>query len=312
MAFETGAGYGEVMRYSAGTWIPVGSVMPSSGYAYNIHLASGSGGTLYFAYTWPTFGTNVTRYTSATDWQVVGTAGFDATSSSETGIALAVDTNNVPYVAFVDTTGKVKVEMFDGESWQPVGSQSLFDTGARCPSIAVDNGGSIWVAYGDDGGEGANGGATVMRYDSQSASWNMEGPGPGSASRGYVCSTAIAVDSARHPYVACYDAGWGGLAAVTTLTKAQWVTLGGGGFSQDTPYSLSLVLSPGGVPYVAYQDGYAGPATLMKFTGTRWVLVGGRGFSSGEADYTSLAFDAAGRPFAAFDTTSGPTVMGWK
>jgi hypothetical protein len=188
-------------------------------------------------------------------------------------------------------------------------------------SLAFDSQGFPWVAFAD-GSAGQN--ATVMSFNG--SFWSLVGPA-GTASTGAVLWTSLAIDSRSTPstpYLAVMDTGYAGLTTVKKYLSGTgtWVNVGNPGFSAAQPFSGSLVLSAGGIPYVAYQDGPGGGgtggATVMTYSGTAWSPVGSTRFSPGQAQSTSLALDPLGVPYIAFmDMTTlpvngGATVMAFK
>jgi hypothetical protein len=93
----------------------------------------------------------------------------------------------------------------------------------------------------------------------------------------------------------------------------QWTYVGDSGFSESGASNISLSLSLGGQPYVAFSDqSFEGRATVMMFDGNTWEYVGNPGFSLGYAFSICLAFSPSGEPFISFvdDSLSRqPTVM---
>ena len=311
-AFEDSgtSGFGTVVKFAGGAWNYVGSRGFTGAVAGSMKIAVATDGTVYVAFATPPTadGLNVMSYTSANGWQQVGSANFDTIENWQ-GISLALDRNNVPYVAFVSSSQVVKVDRYTAGSWTPVGSPSLFQAGATTPSLAIDSAGNPWVAY-EDGGAGNW--ASVLRFDGSSWSYVAPPPaGPGAASTGSVAATSLALNAADQPYLACWDGGYGGLATVKTFVSGTWINVGNPGFSAGNPYGISMELSPGGVPLVAYQDGASGDATVMTFTGTIWAALGRANLAGVQVQNTALALDAAGTPYIVFtDQASGlPSVM---
>jgi hypothetical protein len=314
VVFEDGAfgGNATVMKLAGGNWVPVGLPGFSPNQVQFDSIAIDSTGTPYVGYMdLSSTKANVMKYTGAgaTGWQAVGPADFSTSQITE--IAFAIGKNDVPFVAYVDTSGNVVVEKFTSPSWTQVGSSSPFSVGATRVSLAVDSNGFPWVAYAEPGSLMA----TVMQYDG--SVWNVVGPSRGSASTGSALSTSIALDANDVPYVACPDTAYADRAAVKKLVSGSWVDVGTPGFSANAPAvpsGISLSIGTDGAPYVAYQDGPTGGVTVMMFAGI-WTTVGKPQFSVGQAQVVSLALDPVGAPYVAFaDGTMGnrPTVMAYK
>jgi hypothetical protein len=85
---------------------------------------------------------------------------------------------------------------------------------------------------------------------------------------------------------------------------ANWLTVGGEGFSNGAASYISLFLDAFGVPSAAFIDaGLGGKAVLMKYNGSSWDLFAV--LSSGAASDVSAAF-YGDTPYVAFkDAASG-------
>src|ERR1700704_3738783 len=82
----------------------------------------------------------LTTFTStAQNWQSVGTEGFSSLGSQS--VAIALDHNGNPYVAFADSANsqKVTVMKFDGTDWITVGSPGFSAGDAYDISIAINS-----------------------------------------------------------------------------------------------------------------------------------------------------------------------------
>jgi hypothetical protein len=318
VAFEDGAfgAHTTVMKLANGAWTYVGTPGFSTHSTQFINIAFDSNGTPYVAH-WDTFTFQVEVMvytgTGATGWQLLGGPVFTGTIWE---VVFAINKNNTPYIAFRDNSNTLYVMNYTG-AWGAVGASV---SNASNISLAFDGQGQPWVAFAD-GSAGNN--ATVMSFNM--SVWTLVGPAHGSASTGAVAWTSLAIDSRSSspiPYLAVMDTGWAGLTTVKKYLAGSgtWVNVGNPGFSAAQPFSGSLVLSAGGILYVAYQDGPTPPpagtggATVMMYSGTTWSPVGTPQFSPTYVQSTSLALDPLGAPYIAFMDGLGQktTVMAYK
>lgn len=95
-------------------------------------------------------------------WQIVGTPGFSAGDASYT--SLAIDSNNVPYVAYQDWENfeRATVMKFDGTNWVTVGTVGFSAGRIINPSLAFSSSNEPYVAYRDEANSDK---ATVMKFD---------------------------------------------------------------------------------------------------------------------------------------------------
>ena len=181
------------------------------------------------------------------------------------------------------------------QTWHNVGNAGFSTGTANYTSLALDTGGTPYVAYQD----ASNGNkATVMRYIG--GAWVTVGDA--GFSEGAVYNTTIVLDNTGVPYVAFRDVAHANRATVMKYDNSSWVKVGLAGFSAVQAYYVSLAISNTGVPFVTYQD-YAesGKATVMKYNGTAWVKVGVPGFSIGQVEYTNIAINSQGDPYVVYE-----------
>ena len=125
-----------VRKYNGTEWINVGSRSFSTGAIDYPSIAIDSNDTPYVAFNNQVMEgmegkATVMKYTGAgmTGWELIGNAGFSTgtASSKWSGIKIAIDNNDVPYVAYPDegNGGKPTVMKYDGSSWVPVGKGIL-------------------------------------------------------------------------------------------------------------------------------------------------------------------------------------------
>ncbi|WP_256758450.1 S-layer homology domain-containing protein [Cohnella sp. WQ 127256] len=178
--------------------------------------------------------------------------------------------------------------------WADVGSAGFSTGNVNYTSIAIDNSGTPYVVYQDEGNSYK---ATVMKYNG--SSW--ENVGSAGFSTGSVSYPSIAIDGSGTPYVAYQNLGNGNKANVMKYNGSSWENVGSNGFSAGGVESTSIALDSSGTPYVVYRDAGSGDkATVMKFNGSSWVNVGSAGFSADAASYTRIAIDSSGMPYVVY------------
>lgn len=199
--------------YYKGTWYPLGSVgftstsvtyvsveITPDGYGY---IACRDNSNRPMAYEWTSNG-----------WSSLGTAN----SSGVSDVTLAVDTNNVPYIAYIDwnNSSKLTVKKHSGNSWSTVGSAGVSPNSIGSPDIAIDpNSNQPYVVYRDNN---HNQKASVMAYNG--SAWSNVG------SAGFTSNTvdytSLVIDGKGTLYVGYKDNAVGQKATVMKYS-------GGGG-----------------------------------------------------------------------------------
>jgi len=205
-----------VKRYNGTAWVNVGVNLPiiaGSGTAHSMTV--GNNDTVFVAVQ---VGANYSVYkahisaASASDWTLVGAAGFTAgASSNQFIVSIAADQNNHLYLAYRATSspssGKIAVYKYDG-TWNALGTQYFSTGNVEHISVAVTPGGTPYVAFRDN----TQGKAYVFTYDG--AAWQDLG----------AVSTAlgnwnnITVNSAGEPIV-CFAEGTGVSSGLVTVKK---------------------------------------------------------------------------------------------
>jgi hypothetical protein len=209
-------GKASVMKYGTTDWEPVGSAGFSAGAVDYISLALDASGTPYVAYMDGAKDgkASVMKY-GTSDWEPVGSAGFSAGQAESTSLAL--DASGTPYVAFsnIDNDGKASVMKFTGNGttttgWKLVGSAGFSAGQAGCTSLALDAGGTPYVAYMDAANDYK---ASVMKFTGNvSTGWELVGSAGFSA--GQADYPSLALDASGTPYVAYKDGAKDGKASV--------------------------------------------------------------------------------------------------
>ncbi|HKP98388.1 MAG TPA: putative Ig domain-containing protein [Fibrobacteria bacterium] len=291
-------------------WEIVGGAGLSAGKAYFTSLVMSPAGVPYIAFSNEADSGKaiVLRLnTAGTAWDTVGGAGFSAGGANY--ISLALTSGGMPYIAFVDGAYGAKATVMRlntaGTFWETVGGAGFSAGTAYYPSLAITRGGTPYLSFRD----GANGGkATVMRLNSSGSAWETVG-GAGFTAEA-VTGTSLTLTLAGVPYLGISDFSSGARAMVMRLnaTGSAWETVGGAGISAGFASSPSLVLTPAGVPYVAFSDATNGDrATVMRLnaSGSAWDPLGSTGTPGGGGS-PFLALSSAGVPYIAFpDGTNG-------
>lgn len=292
---------GTVTKFTGGSWATYGSAnFTASSTQHNSLAFDADGTTLYMAYQDGYNGTSVMK-NAGNGWTTVGTTNFSAGQATYQSIAVAPSGN--PYVAYVDNywmySNKASVMRYNGTAWEVVGSYGFSPGTVSYMSLAIDGGGTPYVAFAD--GNSSNK-VTVMKYDG--ASWAIVGSAGFSA--GGATYVKLSLDRYGVPYVVYSDGANGNKATVMKFNGTSWATVGSSGFSSGSVSYTAMALDAGGNPYVVFSDGANGnKATVMKHNGSNWVVYGSAGISTGSASYTNIAIDNAGLPVITFQNSDG-------
>ncbi len=181
--------------------------------------------------------------------------------------------------------------------WKNVGSAGFSEGEAKGTNIAIDNSGTLYVAYVNFYNYCLR--PTVMKYDGNS--WTAVGSFPERAS-GFV----MAIDSSGTPYVAYGDGGNDYKAVVKKYDGQNWVDVGNPGISAGNAYSIDIAIDRNGTPYVIYTDGANDDkAVVKKYDGNTWVDLGS--VSTGKAKYINIAIDSSGTLYVVYRDEGGKT-----
>ena len=290
-----------VMKYNGSSWVDVGSREFSTAGAYDISIAIDSFGNPYVAYLDENSGYSamVMKYNGLI-WEELGTSGSGFSGGEAGYTSLAIDNDNIPYVAYSDVENSrgatVMKYSTSTDLWVNVGSVNFSDGRVDYTSLAIDDDNIPYVAYRDNINSDK---ITVMKYTGLGGSgWEVVGDVGFSSGIGGrpissdVYDISLAIDD-NIPYVVYSDAGGSYEAMVMKYNGLAWEEVGttGTGFSDGEAWYTSLDFDSNNIPYVAYSDDPNNEgATVMKYASTtdEWVNVGGTNFSNGVAYYTSI------------------------
>lgn len=234
-AYQDNSASGKVtVRKYTTSWANVGS-KGFTNQADFVSMDIDGSGNLYVGYrdnnTWKA---SVMKYT--TSWATLGTAGFSASSIS--GLSLAVDGTNKPYVIIRDNnvSNKATVMAYGGTSWANVGTAGFSANQVDNLDIAFDAANKPFVSYRDFGN---NQYATVMSYNG--TSWGTVTKAGFSANQVEYVTMAIGPDNTtyvcyrdnsvgqkatvmKHGGAAIVVNNWTGNTSTTWTTASNWST----------------------------------------------------------------------------------------
>ena len=226
-----------------------------------------------------------------TQWQYLGAAGFS--SGVSLNPVLALDHNDMPFVAFVDSvTQKTFLMKYPGPSWINVGS-AISDGISKNPKLVIDNTNNPIVAYTDST---TGGSITIKKFNG--SSWVNQGL---PSAKGF-CS--LAIDGLNTLYLMVMDSN---KINVWHNNGGSWhvdVNVG-----QVNYWFGELTISKNtNIPYIFFPDRNNNyNATVMKYTGSTWVNVGNPGFTNAINGiyYPMIVIDTSGNPIVSFQEDDG-------
>lgn len=168
-----------VERFVNGAWELLG--VESSFYnARTASLAIGSDHTVYMAYLDGSndMGGSMKKYVNGT-WEQVGQVAFTNEDASMDYYTMAMDDNDVPYVAYKDSHAgqKATVQRFVNDAWELVGPMSFTPNWSDFVSLAIDQDNVPYVVFSDATDFTFK--STAMRFAEGSAA--VDEPHPGDA-----------------------------------------------------------------------------------------------------------------------------------
>jgi hypothetical protein len=204
-------GSGTVRRYNNGTWEQVGNAGFSTGNTF-AEMVIGSDNNIYVCHV--ASGVKVykisTTATSSDTWTLVGGNTVGTAYSSDNSFSdIALDSNNVPYVAYVSSTAdgrKLNVKKFDGTNWVQIGSANFSDTVVNYTALTVSSDGTPYVAASIWDSSNANHSKNqVYKYNIATTSWVKLGGDI--ISDGAATFNDIAIDPINNYVILTYSQG---------------------------------------------------------------------------------------------------------
>ncbi len=228
---------------------------------------------------------------SSAKWTYLGNKGFSATRVFS-DVNTVCGTDNVPYIAYLDSTYKAIVMKYTNNAWSAVGA--AVSTG-KCSNLALllDNTNNPIVAFADSTNSGA---CTIKRFNG--TSWTVLG-----TTKLIKYNFSVALDNTNKPYV--YEGH-----SVYTLGSGLWSTYGKTKFSTPNGYWNIAIDKKTNTPYVAFDEidasGYP-QVSVMKYSANSWVYVGNAKFTTAAFGiyYLDIALDSVGTPMVSFQEDNG-------
>jgi hypothetical protein len=253
------------------------------------------------------FALSIGLISHAQSWSIVGNPGFSAGNAYYQ--AIAIDHNNVPYVAYQDASQSYAVTAmkYNGTNWTTVGSAGFTPIDAATVSLAINSTNVIYAGFID---ASASGHSTVSLMQYSAGSWAYLGTPHFTDS---VLSMAMAIGKKDTVFIAYIDAPNSSEVTVMKYNGTSWVNVGTPDFSVPTDDIALAIDTATNTPYVAFSDFSNGDnATVEKYNGGSWTVVGATDFSAGNVSSLSIVIDKNGAPIVAYQdggNSSLATVM---
>lgn len=166
-------------------------------------------------------------------------------------LSLALDNNDVPYIAYADPSNanKVTVKKYGGMfGWMNVGSPGFSDSDADMVKMAFDHNHVPYVLF-KDYAHGQK--ATVMKYNSALYQWVSVGQA--GFTTGVPSFPSLAIDDSDNLYVAYQNEDNYKKATVMRFNGSDWSVVGTPDFSAaDVEFTSIAIVN--NQPFLAYKD----------------------------------------------------------
>lgn len=196
-------------------------------------------------------------------WEYVGAPRFSDNVFLQK-VSLAIDNNNVPYVAYRTFAGQSRIQKFINGVWTNISFSESF----ALPKLVFDtqNNLNILAIF------GASEHAGLRKFNG--STWTSVGPT--SISNGFTDNLSVDFDSNNIPYVAYSNFASNQTLTVKKLNNGAWQNVGDIVLSTNDAEDITIRLNDDNVPYVVYKNvNFFNPVTILKtFNGTQWVAVG--------------------------------------
>ena len=253
----------------------------------------------------------------AQQWQFVGNQGTNPGMGKGFNQSLAIDTNGIPYVAYVDLARNYKISViaYINNTWDTVGNTAISLNQAwnnvKIKINPVTN--QPYVLFTDDG---LNDNACLLYFNG--SIWDTVGTYPFTTS-GAIDDYDLTFSQNGIPYVSFREGNNNNGITVMKYDNNTWSVVGNTAFatmsiSNNNAAYNDIEISPSGLPYVAFVDNtYNSDRTsVMYFDGNSWQYFGDSLFSSYSSPaFVDMEFDNTGNVYVAFKDNWTTLVRKW-
>jgi hypothetical protein len=226
-------------------------------------------------------------------------------------ISLALDSNDIPYVAYKDkgkkysyqTSYKAHVKKYNTltNKWEKLGISNISTGSSYKTTIAIDNDDVPYIFFADSKKSYK---AIVKKYNANTQQWDLLGEDGISSGSAYDF-LSIDIDKDNIPYIAYVDRGKSYKVIVKKYNKDlnKWEKLSTEDISQSNAYYVTLKIDKNNTPYIAYGDRQKSFKAIVKkydVTNDQWVTVGEEGVSKGRAYNIAFALDNDDIPYIVY------------
>ena len=258
VAFQDDAGLANVSKYNNGTWSLVGGGAVSAANTTNENLAVDSNNNLFLAYLDDEGASPMTaavKKYNGTAWEDLPLPTMKG--SSAYAFKLLLDSNDTPFIFYVNNNKAGILLSYDGTAWVELGStRKAFATGAGVLMVdfALSNDDVPYVVFRDRDDSNK---ATVEKLDNNA--WVQVG------ADGDILNAvdfSMTFSNENIPYLAAAGPNNSTGLRVSRFVDNAWEPVGNNGFNlaldegttKNLVDNLSLVVDQNNVPYVAYRE----------------------------------------------------------
>jgi|GEM_PF-1313119 len=240
-------------------------------------------------------------------WQGLGANDGMVNGSSDYS-SIAVDTNNVPFVAYSDLSdgSKLKIKKFNGTDWEAVGTNPS-EGSALYIVMKVDRANVPHVLFRD--GSAGSTKLTLKKFDG--TAWVNVGIAKFTPGNSALPDLAFGPDNLPYVSFVNYATGMNGKASVMKFDGTAWQMVGTPMSTGEAGITQVEVDASGNV-YCAYTDASLGGwVNVKKFVNNTWALVGSNVTTSSSKNL-SLELKSDGTPVAGYSDANSIEKMSVK